>query len=128
MDPDGYASNNDNTYVDRGFARTARVRRRNSRPAAVGVHERRRHPARGVPGPALGARPGDGQPGHLADDFEIYGQWGFRDSVNVDSGVVSNFYLSLDQGIIMAAIGNALADDVLRDAFATKAFARCSTR
>ena len=33
---------------------------------------------------------------------------------------VSDFYLSLDQGIIMAAIGNALADDILRDAFATK--------
>jgi hypothetical protein len=57
----------------------------------------------------------------LESDFEIYGDWGFRDSVNVDSGVVSDAYLSLDQGIIMAAIGNALADDILRDAFATKA-------
>jgi hypothetical protein len=38
----------------------------------------------------------------------------------VDSAVVSDAYLSLDQGIIMAAIGNALANDVLRDAFATK--------
>jgi hypothetical protein len=27
--------------------------------------------------------------------------------------------LSLDQGMIMAAIGNQLADDVLRDAFVT---------
>jgi hypothetical protein len=35
---------------------------------------------------------------------------------------VSNSYLSLDQGIIMAAIGNAVGDDMLRDAFATKAF------
>jgi hypothetical protein len=57
---------------------------------------------------------------NLRDDFDIYTEWGFRDSVNVDSGVVSNFYLSLDQGIIMAAIGNALAGDLLRDAFATK--------
>ena len=40
--------------------------------------------------------------------------------MNVDTGEVSDFYLSLDQGIIMAAIGNALADDLLRDAFATK--------
>ena len=38
---------------------------------------------------------------------------------NVDTGVVSLFYLSLDQGIVMAALGNALADDVLRKAFAT---------
>jgi Ca2+-binding RTX toxin-like protein len=33
--------------------------------------------------------------------------------------VVSRAYLSLDQGMIMAALGNALGDDVLRDAFAT---------
>jgi hypothetical protein len=56
----------------------------------------------------------------LKSDFSIYDKWGFRDSVNVDTGVVSNSYLSLDQGIVMASIGNALADDVLRDAFATK--------
>jgi len=46
-------------------------------------------------------------------------RWGFRDSVNVDTGAISDGYLSLDQGIIMAAIGNALGDDMLRDAFAT---------
>ena len=28
--------------------------------------------------------------------------------MNVDSGVVSGSYLSLDQGMIMAALGNAL--------------------
>jgi Ca2+-binding RTX toxin-like protein len=38
--------------------------------------------------------------------------------VNVDTGVTSSSYLSLDQGMIMAAIGNALGDDVLRRAFA----------
>ena len=46
--------------------------------------------------------------------------WGFRDSVNVDTGSSPDFYLSLDQGMIMAALGNALGDDMLRDAFATK--------
>ena len=56
----------------------------------------------------------------LERDFAIYGKWGFRDSVNVDTGVVSNAYLSLDQGIIMAAIGNELGRDMLRDAFATR--------
>jgi hypothetical protein len=38
----------------------------------------------------------------------------------VDSGVVSGAYLSLDQGMIMAALGNALGDDVLRRAFADR--------
>jgi hypothetical protein len=56
----------------------------------------------------------------LERDFDIYTRWGFRDSVNVDSGHVSDAYLSLDQGMIMAAIGNALGHDVLRRAFSTR--------
>ena len=40
----------------------------------------------------------------------MYGKWGFRDSVNVDTGVVSASYLSLDQGMVMAALGNALGE------------------
>jgi hypothetical protein len=47
----------------------------------------------------------------------LYGKWGFRDTVNVDTGFVSEYYLSLDQGMVMAALGNALGDDVLRRAF-----------
>ena len=39
--------------------------------------------------------------------------------MNVDTGTVSDAYLSLDQGIVMAAIGNALEQDMLRRAFAT---------
>ena len=39
------------------------------------------------------------------------------DSVNVTTGVVSDRVLLLDQGMIMAAIANALADDAMRRAF-----------
>jgi hypothetical protein len=60
----------------------------------------------------------------LERDFAVYTPLGFRDSVNVDSGVVSQSYLSLDQGMIMAALGNALGHDVLRTAFATPDFER----
>ena len=60
----------------------------------------------------------------LERDFAIYDKWGFHDSVNVDSGFVSPYYLSLDQGMIMAAIGNALEHDMLRRAFATQEFKR----
>jgi hypothetical protein len=35
----------------------------------------------------------------------------------VGTGTVSGSYLSLDQGMIMAAIGNALGGDLLRKAF-----------
>jgi hypothetical protein len=55
----------------------------------------------------------------LERHFDVYTRWGFLDSVNVDTGVVSDSYLSLDQGMIMAAIGNAIGHDVLRHAFAT---------
>ena len=54
----------------------------------------------------------------LAEKFpRIYGPHGFRDSVNISSGVVSEHVLALDQGMIMAAIANALADDVMQHAF-----------
>ena len=116
MNPDGYPSNNDNTFVDRGFEGC-----RNGKPDPAPSDY-----SDGVVTPhaaflALRWAP-DAVMENLANleaDFEIYDQWGFRDTVNVDTGVVSGAYLSLDQGIVMAAIGNALADDILRDAFAT---------
>jgi Ca2+-binding RTX toxin-like protein len=45
---------------------------------------------------------------------------GFYDAVNVGTGETTRTYLSLDQGMIMAALGNALGGDVLREAFATR--------
>jgi hypothetical protein len=51
---------------------------------------------------------------NIADDFDAYGPGGFYDAVEVTSGDVSKRYLSLDQGMIMAALGNALADDDMR--------------
>ncbi len=121
MDPAGYTSNEQKTKVDRGFAGCpGREPQPDPPPSAY---------TNGVVTPhaaflALRWAP-DRVMENLANlqaDFDIYDQWGFRDSVNVQTGVVSGAYLSLDQGIIMAAIGNALADDLLREAFATKEF------
>jgi hypothetical protein len=42
----------------------------------------------------------------------------------VSGSVKGGTYLSLDQGIVMAAIGNALADDILRESFATPEFSK----
>ena len=62
----------------------------------------------------------------VADFPGLYGKWGFRDSVNVQTKRVSDAYLSLDQGMIMAALGNALGDDVLRRPSRTATWnARC---
>ena len=44
-----------------------------------------------------------------------HGPGGFYDAVAVRSGQVSKRYLSLDQGMIMAALGNALTRDGLRE-------------
>jgi hypothetical protein len=121
MRPDGYTSNNDKTLVDRGFGDCpGREPQPDPPPSAY---------TNGVVTPhaaflALRWAP-DRVMENLANlqaDFDMYDQWGFRDSVNVQTGVASGYYLSLDQGIIMAAIGNALADDVLRESFATKEF------
>ncbi|MGH3588842.1 MAG: glucoamylase family protein, partial [Pseudonocardia sp.] len=55
----------------------------------------------------------------IRTDFDAYGPGGFYDAVAVRSGQVSKRYLSLDQGMIMAALGNELAGDNMRDYVAT---------
>ncbi|HET8969686.1 MAG TPA: glucoamylase family protein [Candidatus Nanopelagicales bacterium] len=50
----------------------------------------------------------------IREDFDAYGPGGFYDAVAVRSGQVSRRYLSLDQGMVMAALGNALTGDNLR--------------
>ena len=54
---------------------------------------------------------------NLRADFHAYGPGGFYDAINVSTGEMSERYLSLDQGMIMAALGNALAGDVMRAPF-----------
>lgn len=61
----------------------------------------------------------------LARDFPgLYDKWGFKDSVNVDTGEISPAYLSLDQGMIMAALSNELSHDLLRRAFSDRELER----
>ena len=124
MDPNGMPSNEDVTLVDRGF------------PGCPGREAKPDPPPQaytnGVVTPhaaflALRYTPRRARANlrRLASDFPgLYGSWGFRDSVNVQTKRVSDAYLSLDQGMIMAALGNALGDDVLRRAFADRALER----
>jgi hypothetical protein len=118
LNPDGYPSNENNTFVDHGFAGClGRDRKPDPLPAAYTNGVVTPHASflalRWAPEASLRNL------AKLEHDFRIYGKWGFRDSVNVQTGVVSNSYLSLDQGIAMAAIGNALGHDMLRHAFVT---------
>ena len=53
----------------------------------------------------------------LATRFHAYSDHGFADAVDVRSGKVSNSQLSLDQGMIMAAVANTLTNGTLQRAF-----------
>ena len=54
----------------------------------------------------------------LKRDFPpVYGPRGFLDSVDVRSGTVSEAELSLDQGMIMASVANALGNGSMQRAF-----------
>jgi hypothetical protein len=123
MDPNGMPSNEDKTLVDRGFAGCEGRPAKEDPPASAYTN--------GVVTPHaafLGLRFRRGEA--LADLARIehipgaYNQWGFADSVNVGTGFPSPARLSLDQGMIMAALGNALGGDVLRVAFSGGDFAR----
>jgi len=48
-----------------------------------------------------------------------YGKGGFFDAVAVHSGTIARRYLSLDQAMVMGALGNVLGKGVLRKAFST---------
>jgi len=124
MDPNGMPSNEDATLVDHGFAGCPnRPAKPDPAPSAYANGVVTPHAAflalRYAPNQALANLR------RLAGSFPgLFGKWGFRDSVNVQTGRVSSAYLSLDQGMIMAALGNALGDDVLRHAFADASLER----
>ncbi|BDV31527.1 glucoamylase family protein [Microbacterium terricola] len=53
----------------------------------------------------------------IEDELGAYGPGGFYDAVAVHSGTIAERYLSLDQSMIMAAIGNELTGDTLKSYF-----------
>jgi Ca2+-binding RTX toxin-like protein len=118
MDPNGMASNEDNTLVDHGFEGCdGRPAKADPPPSAftngvVTPHAAflglRYRPTETLANLArLEAMPG------------VFDKWGFADSVNVDTAHPSASYLSLDQGMIMASLGNYLGDDIMRTAFSS---------
>jgi Putative glucoamylase/Protein of unknown function (DUF3131)/RTX calcium-binding nonapeptide repeat (4 copies) len=118
MDPNGNPSNEDRTLVDRGFSGCPGRDPVPDPPQSAYTN--------GVVTPhaaflALRYRPREtlSNLARLEAIPGMFGKWGFADSVNVQTGFVSPAYLSLDQGMIMAALGNELGGDVLRRAFAT---------
>ena len=52
--------------------------------------------------------------GLIESQLKAYGGGGFYDSVAVKSGLIAKRYLSLDQAMVMGAIGNVFAGDLIR--------------
>ncbi|MFL6130766.1 MAG: glucoamylase family protein [Mycobacteriales bacterium] len=55
----------------------------------------------------------------IQEQLGAYGAGGFFDAVAVRSGTIARRYLSLDQAMIMGAIGNVVGRGILRRAFST---------
>jgi hypothetical protein len=120
MDTNGYTSDQERTTVDYGFrdpSGTGYCPGREPQPLPAGY-------GRGVVTPhasflALRYAPAAALKNlaSLKRDFDAYSWGGFYDAIEVKTGTVSKYYLALDQGMVMAAIGNALRNDRLRDYF-----------
>lgn len=114
MNPDGYSSDVERTVVDEGYGD---CRPAQPKPKGYGQGVVTPHASflayRYAPKAALKNL------SNLREDFDAYGPGGFYDAVNVKTGQMSERYLSLDQGMVMAALGNALAGDDMRRSFAT---------
>jgi hypothetical protein len=112
LDTDGYTSDEQRTSVDPGFAGC-----RDAKPAPTSYGD-------GVVTPhavflALRFQPVSAltELAKLRRDFDSYGPGGYYDAIGVRSGTVAKRYLALDQGMVLAALGNILGGDVLRQAF-----------
>ena len=121
--PTGYPSDNGNTLVDHGFAGCP-DRPAQPDPAPSDYTDGVVTPHASFLSLRYDRTAAMANLARLREDFDAYSQWGFRDAVDVSSGQVSRAYLSLDQGIIMAALGNALTHDSLRRAFVDPRFER----
>jgi len=53
----------------------------------------------------------------IETDLQAYGEGGFYDAVAVKSGLVAKRYLSLDQAMVLGAIGNVFCNNVIRRNF-----------
>ncbi len=114
MNPDGYFSDEEKTNYDAGFGDCRPATNPNPRygdgvvtPHAsflAMMHEPRQAFVNLV---------------RIQDRLHAYGPGGFYDAVAVRSGTIAKRYLSLDQSMIMGALGNVLAGQVVRANFAT---------
>jgi hypothetical protein len=112
MEPNGYTSDEERTTVDEGYAGC-----RPPQPLPTSYGQGIVTPHASFLALRYAQRAALANLANLQRNFNAYGPGGFYDAVNVTTGKVAKRYLSLDQGMVMAALGNALGGDVLRHAF-----------
>ncbi|MFW6695753.1 glucoamylase family protein [Streptomyces sp. MAR4 CNX-425] len=114
MNPAGYTSDQEATTVEPGFP-GCRAAEPPPRPEEYGDGVVTPHAAflglRYAPDEALANL------ANLRRDFPVYREGGFLDAVAVKSGELNEEHLLLDQGMVMASLGNALSGDSLREYF-----------
>jgi hypothetical protein len=112
LEPNGYASDQERTLVDYGFPPC-----RTGAPPPTSYGQGVVTPHASFLALGLAEREALANLANLREDFDAYGWGGFYDAINVSTGQVSRYYLALDQGMVMAALGNALRGDRLQDYF-----------
>ncbi len=112
LDPGGYLSDMEGTTIDLGFpgAREATSPNPAWRDGVVTPHA------------AFLAMQYEPQQAYdnlvkIERKLKAYGQGGFYDAVAVRSGLIAKRYLSLDQAMVLGAIGNVFCDNVIRRHF-----------
>jgi hypothetical protein len=115
MNPEGYFSDREKTNYDIGFG-DCRVGTNPNPDFGDGVVTPH------APFLAMMHAPADAfvNLSRLEDNLDAYGPGGFYDAIAVGSGTVAKRYLSLDQAMVMGAIGNVAAGGALRRAFSTR--------
>ncbi len=115
LNPDGYSSDQERTTVDYGFP-GCRDRLSPSPPTtAEGLSPPTPRSWRST---SLERQPWTTWPRCARSSATGYMDLvGFYDAIDVTTGVASQRYLALDQGMIMAAIANELSGDVLQEYF-----------
>ena len=116
MNPDGYSSDQERTTVDLGYEGCAD---REPQPLPTKYGDGVVTPHASFLALEYAPKAAMDNLANLREDFDAYGPGGFYDAIAVGSGTVSKFHLSLDQGMIMAALGNELRRDSMRRYFTT---------
>ena len=119
LNPDGYCSDQESTNVDAGFG-ACRTGLNPNPTFGDGVVT----PHASFLAMMHAPREAIANLVKIQDTLHAYGKGGFLDAAATRSATLAETHLSLDQAMIMGALGNVMSRDVMRRAFSTRAVER----